>query len=227
MPSKQLMGTWLFLDFCLLISGIIPLVFSIVWQSPDTVRDIIISKADLNAGLILGVMLIGSFLLSIPCIIQKNHVVLPLNLFKGLLFLDGVAIFAVGSFVWFFTLSYRNGYHEILEQLLKQGQNQTIIDLQNALQCCGYFNSSDLVVIGGFCANETFVTVTNNATQNFCVTALTDDANYALTNIFTSVYGFMAVVIGLGMATWCVVNKRLEEERFKRIDAKRGGRGFV
>jgi len=37
----------------------------------------------------------------------------------------------------------------------------------------------------------------------------------------------MAIVIGLGMATWCVINKRLEEERFKRIDAKRGGRGFV
>jgi uncharacterized membrane protein YiaA len=224
MPSKQLMGVWIFLDFCLLVSGIISLVFSIVWQSPDLLRDIIVSKADLTAGLVLGIMLIGSFLFSIPCIIQKNHVVLPLTLFKWLLFLDGVVVFAVGSFVWFFTLNYRNSYHAILAQ----EPDSTIIALQDVLQCCGYFNSSDLVVIGGtFCANETFVTVTNNATQNFCVTALTDDANYTLTNIFTSVYGFMAVVMGLGMATWCVVNKRLEEERFKRIDAKRGGRGFV
>jgi len=223
MPSKQLMGTWIFLDFCLLLAGVISLVFSIVWQSPDLVRNIIINKADLTAGLILGIMLIVSFLLSIPCIIQRNHVVLPLQLFKGLLFLDGVAIFAVGTSIWFFTLTFRNGYHEVLEK----ASQETILELQNALQCCGYFNSSDLVVIGGFCANETFVQGTINATQNFCVTALTNEADDTLTNIFSSVYGFMAIVIGLGMATWCVINKRLEEERFKRIDAKRGGRGFV
>jgi hypothetical protein len=223
MPSKQLMGTWIFLDFCLLLAGVLSLVFSIVWQSQDTVRNIIINKMDLTAGLILGIMLIGSFLLSIPCIIQRNHIVLPLQLFKWLLFLDGVAIFAVGTSIWFFTLTFRNGYHEALEQ----AGNGTILQIQNALQCCGYFNSSDLVVIGGFCANEAFVTGTINSTQNFCVTALTNDADFTLNNIFSSVYGFMAIVIGLGMATWCVINKRLEEERFKRIDAKRGGRGFV
>jgi hypothetical protein len=37
----------------------------------------------------------------------------------------------------------------------------------------------------------------------------------------------MAVVIALFLASLCVINKRVEEERFKRIDAKRGGRGFV
>jgi len=223
MPSKQLMGAWIFLDFCLLLAGVISLVFSIVWQAPDLLRNFIINKEDLTAGLILGIMLIATFLLSIPCIIQRNHVVLPLQLFKWLLFLDGVAIFGIGTGIWFYTLTYRAGYHEVLAQ----ASNETILGLQNALQCCGYFNVSDLLVIGGFCASETFVTTTINQTQNFCVTALTNDAEFTLNNIFTSIYGFMAVVIGLGMATWCVINTRLEEERFKRIDAKRGGRGFV
>lgn len=56
-------------------------------------------------------------------------------------------------------------------------------------------------------------------------------------------YGFMAVVIGLFLANMCVIKKvsntnlfvltgadtqqRQEEERFEKIDAKRGGHGFV
>lgn len=223
MPSKQLMGTWVFLDFCLLISGIISLIVSILWQSPDPIRHVIISNQDLTAGLILGILLILSFLFSIPAIIQRNHVVIGLHILKWLLFIDGVAIFAIGTVVWFFTLTMRADYHTVLST----ASNDTILAVQNTLQCCGYFNSSDLVVIGGFCANETFVTTTNNATQNFCVTPLTAASDFTLNNIFTSVYGFMAVVIGLGLATMCVINKRLEEERFKRIDAKRGGSGFV
>jgi len=223
MPSKQLMGTWIFLDFCLLVSGLISLIVSIVFQSKDLIRNIIISPQDLLAGMILGIMLIITFLFSIPAIIQRNHVVIGLHILKWLLFLDGVAIFAVGSFVWFYTLTMRAGYHEVVSKL----PNATIEAMQNTLQCCGYFNSSDLVVIGGFCVNETFVTTTINNTQNFCVTPLTAASDFTLNNIFTSVYGFMAVVIGLGLATMCVINKRLEEERFKRIDAKRGGSGFV
>jgi len=223
MPSKQLMGTWIFLDFCLLVSGLISLIVSIVFQSKDLIRNIIISPQDLLAGMILGIMLIATFLFSIPAIIQRNHVVIGLHILKWLLFLDGVAIFAVGSFVWFYTLTMRAGYHEVVSKL----PNATIEAMQNTLQCCGYFNSSDLVVIGGFCVNETFVTTTINNTQNFCVTPLTAASDFTLNNIFTSVYGFMAVVIGLGLATMCVINKRLEEERFKRIDAKRGGSGFV
>jgi len=224
MPSKQLMGTWIFLDFCLLVSGLIALIVSIVFQSPDLIRDIIISKQDLLAGLILGIMLIITFLFSIPAIIQRNHVVIGLHILKWILFLDGVAIFAVGSFVWFYTLTMRAGYHEVLSQLSQTPDgNATILAVQNTLQCCGYFNSSDLLVVGGFCVNETFA----NTTGNPCVTPLTAASDFTLNNIFTSVYGFMAVVIGLGLATMCVINKRLEEERFKRIDAKRGGSGFV
>lgn len=56
------------------------------------------------------------------------------------------------------------------------------------LQCCGYFNSSDLVEIGGtFCANTTFVQTTNNATGNFCVTPITAHADVTLNNIFRCV----------------------------------------
>jgi hypothetical protein len=37
----------------------------------------------------------------------------------------------------------------------------------------------------------------------------------------------MAIVLSLFLASMCVIKRRQEEERFKRIDSKRGGRGFV
>ena len=49
MPSKQLMGVWIFLDFCLLLSGLIALIFSIVWREPgDLIRTLVINNSDLE-----------------------------------------------------------------------------------------------------------------------------------------------------------------------------------
>ncbi len=48
MVSRKLMGTWVFLDFCLLAAGVISLVFSIVWRSPNVLMNFVISSADLT-----------------------------------------------------------------------------------------------------------------------------------------------------------------------------------
>lgn len=70
-----------------------------------------------------------------------------------------------------------------------------------------------------------------------------------LNNIFSTIYGYMAIVILLFLASICVIYKvcaltgssyirfsstlismfvqRHEEQRFRKIDEKRGGRGFV
>lgn len=50
-PSKKLMGVWAFVDTCLLVAGILTLVVSIVWRTPDLIRDLIISKSDLMGAL--------------------------------------------------------------------------------------------------------------------------------------------------------------------------------
>lgn len=42
-----------------------------------------------------------------------------------------------------------------------------------------------------------------------------------------SVFGFMAVIIGMFLATMSMIYRRNEQERFRRIDEKRGGRSFV
>ena len=121
-----------------------------------------------------------------------------------LLLLDGIGVFIIGTSVWFFSLTQRDNFHEIVAQQ----SSETIIAIQDKLKCCGYFNSTDLAVVGGtFCANQTFVEVTNNATQNFCVGPITAYSDYTLNNIFTSVYGYMAVIISLILLSLCVIKK--------------------
>lgn len=44
---------------------------------------------------------------------------------------------------------------------------------------------------------------------------------------FTGVYACEAVVIAFALAATCVISERRVVERFRLIDAKRGGGGFV
>lgn len=230
MVSKKLTGVWAFVDFCLLVSGVIALAFSIVWRAPNLLLNLVFSKGDLTAGTVLGVSLLLTFAVSIGAIVQRNHVTSGLVILNWFLVLDAIGIAVIGTFVWFYTLEERNNYHEVYSKLT----DDTIIQIQDKLKCCGYFNGSDHLVLGGqFCANQTFVDgflKLDNTTKDWtgaCVTPITSFADASLNNVFTSVYGFMAVVICLFLASLCVIKKRQEEERFKRIDAKRGGRGFV
>jgi hypothetical protein len=79
------------------------------------------------------------------------------------------------------------------------------------------------VVVGGFCQSAAFA-VQNNVT---CVSPITGAADVTLQTVFSTVDGFMIIVVGLFLTSLCVVKQRNLIERFKRIDSKRGGRGFV
>ncbi|EJD02127.1 tetraspanin Pls1 family [Fomitiporia mediterranea MF3/22] len=223
MPSKKLMGCWAFVDVCLLTAGILTLVLSIVWRAPDLMRNLVISNSDLTAGLVLGIAFLVTWAVSVGAIIQPNHVTVGLMILNWILLLDGIGVLCIGTFIWFYTLRERAEFHDVFAV-----QSDAIkIQIQDKFSCCGYFNSSDLAVIGGnFCANQSAIDQagTNNAT---CVGPITGFADYALNNIFTSIYGYMAIVICLFLLSLCVINKRNEEERFRKIDEKRGGRGFV
>jgi len=224
MPSRKLMGCWAFVDFLLLVAGVLTLVLSLVWRSKDPLRNMILNDQDLTTGLGLGIVLIVTWAYSIFAIIQPNHVTVWLVGLNWLLVLDSLAILSIGTVIWFFTLRERNNFF-----LAYQSQTpDVIIAIQDKLKCCGYFNSSDIVQIGGqFCANQTFVQQTNNATGNFCVGPITEHADVTLNNTFSTVYGWMAVTLALLLLSICVVNKRNETERFRKIDEKRGGRGFA
>jgi len=225
MVSRRLMAAWAVFDIALLVSGALTIAFSVMWQKKDLLLNMVISQADLHAGIALGTCLLVTFVVSIGAVVQRNHVTIGFVILNWLLIADAIVTGVIGSFVWFYTLQERANFH-VLWQELDSAQRVTIQDM---FSCCGYFSANDTAEVGGsFCTSRQFIDSLDVATPtNFCVSPITKFADNTLMNIFSSVYGFMAVIICLFLASLCVIKKRQEDERFKKIDAKRGGRGFV
>ncbi|KAH9901128.1 tetraspanin [Cubamyces lactineus] len=227
MPSKRLMGAFAFVDVCLLAAGVILIVFSELWRMPNLMLNFTFSNEMLTGGLVLGIFFLLTFVLSVAAVVQKNHVTTGFVLLNWMLIADAIVDIVVGTMVWFFTLGERAHYFGVYKSLTRDQR----IEIQDMYSCCGYFTQNDTVEIGGsFCANTTFVNslVDPNNTDTFrCVAPLTKFTDFTLNNTFTTIYGFMAIVVALFLTSMCVIKRRQEEERFKKIDAKRGGRGFV
>jgi len=220
MVSKRLLGFWTALVFSMLAAAGILIAFSIVWRSPNLLNNFTIPSRFLTGGLVLGIAFAVTVAVAIGGIVQQNHITLGLQILNWVLLLDGIGVIAVGSMIWFFSLHERVNY----EARFIAASTTVRQELQDHFQCCGYFfpNDTNIIVYAGFCSDMTFA-----LNQTACVTPITAYADYTINNIFTSVYGFMAIVISLFLITVCVINKRIEAERFRKIDLKRGGRGFV
>ncbi|KAH8921030.1 tetraspanin Pls1 family [Atractiella rhizophila] len=191
-----------------------------------TLRRLVISDSDLLSGVVLGAFYLVSWVLSIPAFIvskrddgRRPNTKLLFVLNWSLIF-AAFATLAIGTAIWFFTLRERQAFHNVWNE-----QDQlTQAFLQDTLKCCGYFNATSqgsFSVATGFCANVA------NVTANPCVTPITNFADYTLNNIFTTIYGFIAVVLSLLLCSLCVINDRNEELRFRLIDEKQGRGGFV
>jgi len=217
---QRLLAAWSFLDFCLLAAGIVSLVLSLVWRTPNLVLNLIISTADTTAGIALGSTYLATAAFSIIAIIQPNYSTFLLYGLNWLLLACGIETVCVGTFIWYYTLTERSDFDGLW---LQQG-NANLVQMQNYFQCCGYFNGTDHAAIqaGSFCPTTAIA-----ANSTGCVTPVTGAADVMLNNIFTTIYGFMFIIILFFLATVCVINKRMELERFKKIDEKRGGKGFV
>lgn len=225
MVSRKLMGVWAVLDFLLLAAGAVAVALSIAWRAKNTLLNLVLTPNYLSVGLALGIVLLVTFAVSVGAIIQKNHVTIGLVILNYTLLVDAIGIVIIGTYIWFFTLQERNNFHV----RWAAASADTRIALQDQFRCCGYFNGNDLAEIGGsFCTSQEVVNALNGSVaSNFCVQPVTNFADMTLNNIFTTIYGFMAIVLCLLLASICVIKKRHEDERFKKIDAKRGGRGFV
>ncbi|KAF8606527.1 tetraspanin Pls1 family [Ceratobasidium sp. AG-I] len=218
MPSKTLTAVWAGINFALLLAGVLCIALSVIWRAPDLLRDLVITTTDLNAGLGLGIMLAITFVVSVAAILTPKSTTTGLKALNWVLVADSVATIVIGSIVWFYTLEERNNFSKVWGEQ----SSETLGQIQDKFQCCGYFNGTDRAVATGVCASSTFA-----VTAPGCVSSVVDYADYTLNNIFSSIYGFQAIIIVFFLATMCIINKRVEEERFRKIDAKRGGRGFV
>jgi uncharacterized membrane protein len=212
------MLAWAFFDFCLLAAGIITVALSFIWRQPNVLLNLTFNSFELTGGTVLGVIFLVTFVSSLALIAIRGKK--PLVILNCLLLVNGIAILILGTYIWFFTLHERNNYHAVFGMQ----SNAIKIAIQDTFQCCGYFDATDEVVFGGkFCPNA----ATAMAANNFCVTPITKFADKRLNNVFSTIYGFMAIVIGFFLANMCVIMRREEEHRFEKIDAKRGGSGFV
>lgn len=218
MLSKKLIGAWAFFDICLMAAGVLSLTLSIVWRQPNLLLNLTFDGIKVTAGTILGTLLLATFVLSLVVIIQRGT--LGLKILNVALLANAIAILVIGTHFWIFTLYERNNYHT----LFGQQSNETKIAIQDMLNCCGYFNATDEVAFGGTtCPNQAAATAVNN----FCVTPITKFTDLTLNHVFSTIDGFMAIVIGLFLANMCVIKKRQELERFEKIDSKRGGHSFI
>ncbi|KAG2158095.1 uncharacterized protein EDB93DRAFT_1122942 [Suillus bovinus] len=218
MMSKKLIAAWAFFDICLMAAGILSLTLSIVWRQPNLLFNLTFGGVNLTAGSVLGITLLATFVLSLLVIIQRGT--LGLKILNWVLLANSIIILVIGTYIWIFTLHERNNYHAVFGQQ----SNETKILIQDMLKCCGYFNAADEVAFGGTtCPNQAAATALNN----FCVTPITKFTDLTLNNVFSTVDGFMAIVIGFFLANMCVIKKRQEFERFEKIDSKRGGHSFI
>ncbi|OCF77134.1 hypothetical protein I204_02844 [Kwoniella mangroviensis CBS 8886] len=243
---RKLTIVWSFLDLCLLSAGVLCIVSAILFSQPQHLILALI-KTRINfqiIGICLGSTYIFGTLLSLPAIlssVENSRLLMMLNWW--LVVLASLTL-AFGSHVWMFSLQQISEFFEIWSEQNESAQ-QTI---QDKFSCCGYLevahylkrqksessmpwcsngtSAGGLTTQLGFCTDSTFA-----ANQTGCSSKITSaqspGSDYTLENIFTSIYGF-EVIIGLFfLATVCVINERNITVRFKRIDEKRGGGGFV
>jgi len=210
------MLVWGALDFLLLAAGAALIAFSITLRAPDVIRNLVLTSSDLNFGLALGILYMVTFVISIGAVIQQNHVTIGLAILNWALIINTVITGVFGSTLWFMTLEEHANYANVWNATTPDIR----IAVQEELHCCGFSNNT-AVEATGFCANAT------NALNNGCSIPFVNISDTMLMDTFTTVYSFSAILVMLFVATLCVIKKRQEQERFKRIDAKRGGRGFV
>ncbi|WWC59653.1 uncharacterized protein I303_102213 [Kwoniella dejecticola CBS 10117] len=224
---RKLTLVWSFLNLCLFAAGVLSIVSAIIFSQPGhLILSLIRTKINFQLiGICLGSTYIFGTLLSIPAILSSPESSKLLMFLNWWLVVIASLTLAFGSYVWMFSLEQISTFNQIwITQ--NEGVQQAI---QDQFQCCGYVNGTQaggFTAQLGFCADSVFA-----ANQTGCQSSITSanspGSDYTLENIFTSIYGF-EVIIGLfWLATVCLINERQIEVRFKRIDEKRGGGGFV
>lgn len=122
------MGFWSFVDMLLLAAAVASIVFSIVERKPDLMANIAISTEQLNgeclrlqvpnteptggpaAGLIMGVVLLASWIVSIIAVLSPTATVTGFVVLNWMLIMDVIAILVVGTSLWFYTLHIEDNY---------------------------------------------------------------------------------------------------------------------
>ncbi|KAL7415186.1 tetraspanin [Mrakia frigida] len=225
---KKLTIIWSLLNVCLLAAGALTIAFSFVWRKQDTLLNMVISTMELNAGLALGILLVLTSFFAVPSILQSPNNNSLLIFLNWAVVGDIIAATVVGSIVWFYSLCQRDEFAVSWSGFTDPER----VGIENMFSCCGYWNGTaaglfiphDLTTatITPFCNDAVFA-----ANQTGCVASIVQFTDPTLEQTFSSMYGYVVILILYGLATTCLINERNLLVRFRKIDAKRGGSGFV
>ncbi|ODN79375.1 hypothetical protein L202_03378 [Cryptococcus amylolentus CBS 6039] len=236
---------WAIFAFLLLAAGVISIVASVIFNSAGhPFLNMIATKVDFKLGIGLGVIYIMSCIVSVPAFMASFENPVMLKFLNWWLVGCMAVTLAFGSIFWVLSLEQLNTFFNVWK-----AQTSTIQQtIQDQFSCCGYFNGTaegGFSTTAGFCSDATFAAAQtgcqNTSTSfspspfdnskpipGFIVTSATSPGtDFTLETIFSTVYGFDIILVSFFLATVCLINERGISVRFKRIDAKRGGSGFV
>lgn len=233
--GKRLKIVWGVLDALFLATGLFAIIFSVFVRmgnpSPGTLnsltlRSLVISDMDLTAALVLGILILISWLIglygAITGLAGGRRLTGGYIAFNWSIVVVAVITTIMGCIVWYFTLQPRKEFFAIWQDQPQSTQQF----LQDTLSCCGFFNTT---AAGGFNAPTGFCSAiaagTNTTVISACITPILAFEDYTLNNVFSVTFGFVCVQTALFLATCCMINVRVEEERFRLIDEKRGIKG--
>ena len=124
------------------------------------------------------------------------------------------AIFSMilGLWLWILTLETKESF-----QLLWLAQPAAVQDLmQTQFACCGYLNSTS----PAFVTDATCPSPAAAALMRGCSAPITSYVNVFIDDIFTAVFGIVAVDAVFVVTAACLLKDRKERERFRHIDEK-------
>jgi len=218
-------STFVVADFLFLVTGALMIGFALIEQNnkhaaPTTgtvVRNLLLEENPLTAAIINSGFIFFTFLVSIP------GMVMPMT--RGWLKLLGYMVVICGLFtlilgldLWYNTLATRSRFAPIYAS--QSSTTQSII--QNALDCCGYTNStSPPFVTDNICTDPTTA-----ALKGGCISSFSSEANVILDQIFTAAFAIVGVDFAFIMSILMLLAVRKEKERYRHIDEKNGAGGF-
>ncbi|POS83148.1 hypothetical protein EPUL_005771, partial [Erysiphe pulchra] len=217
--------TYIIFDLLFAIMGTVMLITALAMQSQITkppnldniAKNLILSSCPLKAAIANGILVLSTFLLSIPAIAMPRA--------RGLLKLTGYFVFVcavftmvIGLNIWFETLKTRKNLLDIWT--VQDVSTQSL--LQTKFKCCGYTNStSPPFVVDNICPDPTIA-----AARLGCVFPFSAFANGFLDIIFTAIFGIVGVDALFILATAILLKDRKEQARYRQIFEKKSGQGF-
>ncbi|GAP92765.1 putative tetraspanin [Rosellinia necatrix] len=221
---NKVLAAFVGIDILFAATGALILGFSVVvrntcFDAPIdgdmAARDLLYQQFPFSAGIGNGIFTFFAFALTLPALATNSRTWLKVAAF--FIVVDAIFTLVIGLELWILTLRIKDTFGKIWIQQPLEVQGL----MQNAFECCGYFNSTS----PPFHTDATCPSPATAALMPGCATPLSRFSNTFIDNIFTALFGVVGVDAVLIIAAACLLKDRKEMERYRHIDEKTGARG--